>query len=85
MPVIPFVHKRMLSEDTPTEELNKPIKTYRYRLNLEVYEDEPFTIPNDRFCIDTLSIFKDKEVVNEALKRSFELLLERFNLEDKGE
>ena len=90
MAVPPPVLKRLMEENNIEENninnnWSKPIKNYRYRLVLEVYEDEPFTIPNDKFVIDTLSVFRDKEVVNEALKRSFELLLNRFNLQEKAD
>lgn len=83
MIVMPFNHKEMLSEDKKKELKSKPIKTYRYRLKLEVYEDELLDIPTKRFCIDTLSVFKNNEFVNEALKNSFQRLLETFNCENE--
>lgn len=50
---------------------------------MEVYEDELLDIPTKRFCIDTLSVFKNNEFVNEALKNSFQRLLETFNCENE--
>ena len=83
MIVMPFNHKKMLSEDEQKELESKPIKTYRYRLKLEVYEDEPLDNPTKRFCIDTLSVFNNNEFVNEALKNRFQRLLETFNRENE--
>lgn len=83
MIVVPNGCKKMLSEDTPTEKLNKPIKTYRYRLKLEVYEESPSIVLKNRFAIDTLSVFNNNEFINEALKNSFEQLLVKFNQENE--
>lgn len=59
------------------------IKTYKYRLRLDVYEDayEPISElePIQKFAIDTLSITDNKNVINEILKLNFEKLLELFN------
>lgn len=81
--IVPNVCKKMLSEDIPTEKLNEPIKTYRYRLKLEVYEENPSIVLKNRFSIDTLSVFNNNEFINEALKNSFEQLLVKFNQENE--
>ena len=61
---------------------NEKIKVYKYRLTLEIYEEEPLNTPNAKYAIDTLSVFKEKEYVAEILKNSFEKILEAFNRGD---
>ena len=74
-----WVYCPFCENDNVEVKKDEKIRTYKYSLKLEVYEDEPFTIPNERFEVNTLSLFRNKEYINEALKKSFELLLMNFN------
>lgn len=55
------------------------IKTYRYRLTLEVFEDD---IRDKEVYIDCLTIDNSKEMVNELLKDGCNRLLTDFNLKN---
>jgi hypothetical protein len=79
----PPVHKRLTEENENDDYLKTPVKTYRYSLKLEVYEDDPYTIPSKRFMVDTLSVFNNNEYVTEALRKNFEKLLETFIKENE--
>lgn len=71
---------------TPDDYVRKEIKECRYSLKLEIYEDEPYTTPNKRFMKDILLPYTvSNQKISEALKEGFEQLLDKFNLEDKGE
>lgn len=61
-----------------------PIKTYKYRLILEVYDNLSNDILDKRFCLEARSTSKDKKITNELLKESFDKLIHRFNIENKG-
>lgn len=61
---------------------NEKMKIYKYRLTLEIYEEEPLDTPNAKYAIDTLSVYKEKEYITELLKNNFEKILEAFNRGD---
>lgn len=77
--IIAPIAKPMLSEDNePERGLNKPIKMYKYRLTLDVWENEFSGKSDKRYCIELRTLFKDKKLIEEGLKINFEKLLQSF-------
>lgn len=78
---------RMLTPYDTTNYDSLPVyekpKHYKYRLCLDVYEDEPFIQSNKRYVIDRELLFNDIKVVYSMLERNFKQLLKKYKKETK--
>ena len=87
MIVVPFVARKMLSEDDDNSlkyKENIKIKKNIYRLKLEVYE-ELNSIPKQEIVIQANLINANRETINEALNNCLKEILTKIMEENENE
>lgn len=87
MMVVPFVARKMLSEDDDNSlqyKENIKIKKNIYRLKLEVYE-ELNSIPKQEIVIQANLINANRETINEALNNCLKEILTKIMEENENE
>ena len=80
LPPPTLVHTRLNNHEQKDnyKEPSPPPKTYKYRLRLEVYEENDMN-PSCRYAIDGVSIDKNESIINKLLDENFGKLMLLFN------